>query len=129
METLVDKGLTLVMAPITHDGNGQLLNTNADTIAQEIARSMSARFHTVLVFSFEKPGVLLDAEDNSSLIPVINPAAYQELKTQGRIFAGMIPKLDNAFAALGAGVGKVVIGQAESLHALLRGETGTAIVP
>jgi acetylglutamate kinase len=129
LETLLRQGLAVIVAPITHDGNGQLLNTNADTIAQEIARAMSARYHTVLVYSFEKPGVLLDAEDNSSLIAKINPSAYQELKSQGRIFAGMIPKLDNAFAALGAGVGKVVIGQAEALHALLRGETGTAIIP
>lgn len=128
-ETLLREGLALVVAPITHDGNGQLLNTNADTIAQEIARAMSGRYHTVLVYSFEKPGVLLDAEDNNSVIPKITPSAYQELKSQGRIFAGMIPKLDNAFAALNAGVGKVVIGQAEALHALLRGETGTAIVP
>lgn len=129
MESLLDQGLSVVLAPITHDGKGQLLNTNADTIAQEIARAMSTGYHTVLVYSFEKPGVLLDAEDNSSLIPRITHADYEELKSKGRIFAGMIPKLDNAFAALEAGVGTVVIGQAESMHALLRGETGTAIVP
>lgn len=129
VESLLNQGLVVVVAPITHDGKGQLLNTNADTIAQEIARAMSARYDTILVYSFEKPGVLLDAEDNSSVIPTITPSVYEDLKSKGKIFAGMIPKLDNAFSAVHAGVGKVVIGQAESLHALLLGETGTAIVP
>jgi acetylglutamate kinase len=123
---LLDK--TLVFSPITHDGKGQLLNTNADTIAQEIARELSAIFETSLVYSFEKSGVLMNAEDDNSVIPRINPSSYQELKEQQVIFAGMIPKLDNAFTALRNGVGKVIIGRAEELPQLLAGGSGTTIV-
>ena len=123
---LLDK--TLVFSPITHDGKGQLLNTNADTIAQEIARELSAIFETSLVYSFEKSGVLMNAEDDNSVIPRINPSSYQELKEQQVIFAGMIPKLDNAFTALRSGVGKVIIGRAEELPQLLAGGSGTTIV-
>jgi len=119
---------TLVFAPITHDGKGQLLNTNADTIAQEIARGLSSSFATSLVYSFEKSGVLLNAEDESSVIGRINPADYQELKQRQVIFAGMIPKLDNAFTALRSGVAKVIIGRAEELSQLLAGQSGTTIV-
>ena len=123
---LLDK--VLVFAPITHDGKGQLLNTNADTIAQELARGLSATFDISLVYSFEKSGVLLDAEDDATVIRRIGPAYYQELKDQKLIFAGMIPKLDNAFAALRSGVGKVIIGRAEELPQLLTGQAGTTIV-
>jgi acetylglutamate kinase len=123
---LLDK--TLVFSPITHDGKGQLLNTNADTIAQELARGLSATFTISLVYSFEKSGVLLDAEDDASVIARIDPAYYQELKDRKLIFAGMIPKLDNAFAAIRSGVGKVIIGRAEELPLLLAGKAGTTIV-
>jgi acetylglutamate kinase len=123
---MLDK--TLVFAPITHDGNGQLLNTNADTIAQEVARALCRTFDTCLVYSFEKSGVLLNAEDDDSVIGRIDPAYYQQLKDKQVIFAGMIPKLDNAFAALNSGVGKVIIGRAEQLPQLLTGESGTTIV-
>ncbi len=117
-----------VVAPVTHDGSGQLLNTNADTIAQETAKALSAEFDVTLVYSFEKPGVLLNADDDTSVIPVINPALYHQLKSEGKIFAGMIPKLDNAFAALNSGVKKVIIGKASSLQALLNGNEGTSII-
>lgn len=119
---------TLVFAPITHDGKGQLLNTNADTIAQEIARGLSATFEVSLIYSFEKSGVLLDAADDRSVITRLNPSYYQELKQNQVIFAGMIPKLDNAFAALRSGVVKVIIGRAEELPQLLTGQSGTTIV-
>jgi len=122
---LLDK--TLVFAPITHDGKGQLLNTNADTIAQELARGLSSGFEVSLVYSFEKSGVLLNAEDESSVISRIHPAYYEELKASGAIFAGMIPKLDNAFAALRSGVARVIIGKAEELPSLLTGVSGTTI--
>jgi acetylglutamate kinase len=122
---LLDKAL--VFAPITHDGKGQLLNTNADTIAQELARSLSSGFSISLVYSFEKSGVLLDAEDDNSVISRIGPAYYQELKDRKLVFSGMIPKLDNAFAALRSGVGKVIIGRAEELTQLLAGQAGTTI--
>ncbi|MES1160177.1 MAG: acetylglutamate kinase, partial [Bacteroidota bacterium] len=103
-------------------------NTNADTIAQEIARGLSGSFATSLVYSFEKSGVLLNAEDGSSVINRINSTYYQQLKQQQVIFAGMIPKLDNAFAALHSGVEKVIIGKAEELSQLLTGQSGTTIV-
>ena len=118
----------LVFAPITHDGKGQLLNTNADTIAQELARALSTGFDVSLVYSFEKSGVLLDADNDATVINRIDPAYYQELKDKQLIFAGMIPKLDNAFAALRSGVGKVIIGRAEELPQLLAGQAGTTIV-
>ncbi|HXO77057.1 MAG TPA: acetylglutamate kinase [Puia sp.] len=122
---LLDK--TLIFAPITHDGKGQLLNTNADTIAQELARGLSATFEVSLIYSFEKSGVLLNAEDEASVIGRINPSYYEELKASGAIFAGMIPKLDNAFAALRSGVSRVIIGRAEELPQLLDGSSGTTI--
>ncbi len=125
---LLEQGLNLVFAPITHDGKGQLLNTNADTIAQEIARGMSDRYSVSLVYSFEKSGVLLDAEDESTVIARIDPAYYAELREKQVIFAGMIPKLDNAFAALRSGVTKVIIGDAEKLRQLIEGQSGTTIV-
>ena len=118
----------IVFAPITHDGRGLLLNTNADTIAQELARGLGRSFDVSLVYSFEKSGVLRDAEDDSSVIRLIGPAEYQELKARQLIFAGMIPKLDNAFAALRNGVGRVIIGRAEELALLLAGTAGTTIV-
>ena len=128
LEQLLRQEKTLVFAPITHDGNGQLLNTNADTIAGEIARALSASFSVNLVYSFEKSGVLMDAEDDGSVIGRIDPAYYKELKDRQLIFAGMIPKLDNAFAALDNGVSKVIIGRAEELSQLLAGTSGTTIV-
>jgi acetylglutamate kinase len=124
---LLMQGLAVVMAPITHDGKGQLLNTNADTIAQEIAKGMSGSYAVQLVYSFEKAGVLRDVEDEQSVIRSINPSYYQELKESKKIFAGMIPKLDNAFAALQQGVKKVIIGKGEDLVNLLSGISGTII--
>ncbi len=124
---LLQNGQTVVIAPITHNGQGQLLNTNADTIAQETAKALSTHFAVQLIYTFEKPGVLLDANDDSTVIPSINPTDYQQLKADGKIFAGMIPKLDNAFAALQSGVQKVIIGQAENLSQLINGQSGTTL--
>lgn len=128
LQTLLEQDMAIVLAPITHNKEGQLLNTNADTIAQEVAKALSNTFSVQLIYSFEKPGVLLDATDDSSVISEINPASYKELKEKGAIFAGMIPKLDNAFAALYSGVDKVIIGKAEALHQLINGTSGTTIV-
>lgn len=128
LTSLLQQGKSLVFAPITHDGKGQLLNTNADTIAQELARGLSGAFGVSLIYSFEKSGVLLNAEDDRSVIRRINPSYYRELKERQVVFAGMIPKLDNAFAALRNGVRKVIIGRAEDLPQLLAGQTGTTIV-
>jgi acetylglutamate kinase len=127
ISSLLEKNITPVFAPITHDQQGQLLNTNADTIAQEVAKGMSNEFEVTLIYSFEKSGVLLDANDDNTVIPVINPSSYKKLKDGEKIFAGMIPKLDNAFAALNSGVKKVIIGKAEKLKELIAGTTGTSI--
>jgi acetylglutamate kinase len=124
---LLDAGIFPVVAPITHDGRNQLLNTNADTIAQEIAKALCSSYTVSLVFGFEKPGVLLNVEDDHSVIHVLNAQYYSELKNSNKIFAGMIPKLDNAFAAVGQGVHKVIIGKSEELDRLITGETGTTI--
>ncbi|MEO6613841.1 MAG: acetylglutamate kinase [Chitinophagaceae bacterium] len=127
ISSLLLRNITPVFAPITHDQQGQLLNTNADTIAQELAKGLSAEFDVTLIYSFEKSGVLLDANDDNSVIPSINPASYKELKAREKIFAGMIPKLDNAFTALNSGVSKVIIGRAEKLKELILGSSGTTI--
>jgi acetylglutamate kinase len=125
---LLERNITPVFAPITHDQQGQLLNTNADTIAQEIAKAMSVSFQTILVYSFEKAGVLLDVNDESTVIQKIDPGYYRRLRNDNTIYAGMIPKLDNAFAAIENGVSKVIIGNAGNLSALISGKAGTTIV-
>jgi acetylglutamate kinase len=124
---LIQQSLVPVVSPITHDGNGQLLNTNADTIAQSIATAMSAFYETVLIYSFEKKGVLLNINNPDSVIPLIDAAYYNTLKTNQQIFAGMIPKLDNAFTAIEQGVAKVIIGNADELAELIIGKAGTTI--
>jgi acetylglutamate kinase len=128
IHTLLQQGLTPVFCAVTHNGAGQLLNTNADTITQEIGKSLATRYHVELVYTFEKAGVLLDAEDETTVIPEINTITYKNLKANGTIFAGMIPKLDNAFAALDAGVRNVRIGNAQNIGALISGTSGTSIV-
>lgn len=125
---LLQQDITVVLSPITHNGEGSLLNTNADTIAQEAAKALSKLYNVTLIYSFEKSGVLLDVEDEGSVITQINPAYYEALKASDKIFAGMLPKLDNAFAALQSGVGKVIIGKAEVLDELMEGRSGTSIV-
>ena len=128
INSLLEKNMALVFAPITHDGLGQLLNTNADTISQELAKELSKDYEVTLIYSFEKAGVLLDANDDSSIINKINPVSYKKLKQKQVIFAGMIPKLDNAFTALNNGVSKVIIGKAENLQQLIEGTSGTTII-
>jgi acetylglutamate kinase len=127
-EQLLMGGLVPVVAPITHDGSGQLLNTNADTIAQEVAKALSKNYATELVYSFEKSGVLLDVNDETSLLSKLTSTSYQQLKAEGKIFAGMIPKIDNTFVALKGGVQKVIIGNAEELPGLIAGTKGTTII-
>lgn len=128
IKNILEQGIALIVAPITDDGKGQLLNTNADTIAQEIAKAMSSDYEVVLIYSFEKNGVLLDVNDNNSVIKLITPGYYAELKSKELIFAGMLPKLENAFAALQNGVKKVIIGNAEELFLLVKGTSGTTII-
>jgi len=128
LASLLRQNLSVVVASLTHDQQGQLLNTNADTIAQEIAKAISGEFDVSLIYSFEKPGVLLDTNDEATVIPTLSPSLYQQLKAKQKIFAGMIPKLDNAFTALNSGVKRVIIGKAEQLKELVNGQTGTNIV-
>lgn len=118
----LEQGLTPVVAPITHDQQGHLLNTNADTIASSLAVALSRHFAVQLVYCFEKAGVLLDVNDDASLIPHLTHPEYQRLKEQGVIAAGMIPKLDNAYAAIRSGVTSVRICHADDLKGFAAGE-------
>lgn len=127
IQLLLSQNITLVAAPITHNAQGDLLNTNADTIAQELATALAKLYQVTLIYSFEKSGVLLDVNNENSVILQMGPVYYTELKQQQLIFAGMIPKLDNAFAALAKGVSKVIIGKAEELPGLIAGSAGTTI--
>lgn len=102
-------GLVPVCAPITHNGEGDLLNTNADTIASSLAIALAPFFNVNLIYCFEKNGVLMDPQDENSVIPKIDEGLFNEYKASGVISAGMIPKLDNAFKAIGSGVKQVTI--------------------
>jgi len=128
LKSLLDQNISVVLAPITVDTKGQLLNTNADTIAQETAKALSSLYNVELIYSFEKSGVLLDVNNEASVIATIDPSSFKKLKEEKKIFEGMIPKLDNAFAALQSGVKRVIIGKAEELNQLISGSSGTSIV-
>ena len=122
---LIENGYCPVIAPITHDGEGHLLNTNADTMAGETAKALAQRYEVELVYCFEKAGVLSDGNDDSSVIREINSCKYKELKDSGVVSGGMIPKLDNAFACISAGVSRVVITRADLIA---DADAGTKIV-
>jgi len=115
LSQLIESGITPVMAPLTHDGAGSMLNTNADTIASETAKSLADRYSVELVFCFEKPGVLSNPDDDTSVIARITRADFARLKSDGTISGGMLPKLENAFAAIDAGVERVIITSADAL--------------
>ena len=115
LSNLIRMNVIPVMAPLTHDGNGQMLNTNADTIAGETAKALADSFDVTLIYCFEKKGVLRDAEDENSVIPVMTQDDFTRYVQQGVIQGGMIPKLENAFSAIKAGVKQVIITSAESL--------------
>lgn len=120
---LIARGVVPVMAPLTHDGAGNLLNTNADTIASETARALAARFDVTLVYCFEKKGVLRDPDDEDSVIPSLNRRSFEALTADGTIAGGMIPKIENALAAIEAGVKRVIITRADAID----GHSGTLI--
>ena len=124
---LLSTNTKLVVAPITHDGKGQLLNTNADTIAQSLATALASTFKVHLIYGFEKEGVLKDINDPSSVITKMDKPIYGTLKDQKLIYEGMIPKIDNAFEALDKGVASVIIGKAEKMNELMNGTAGTTI--
>ncbi len=112
---LLDMGATPVFCAITHDRQGQLLNTNADTIAAILATSLAEEYAVQLLYCFEKKGVLLDPADDDSVIAEMDIISYRAYKKQGIISGGMLPKLDNAFAAIEQGVKSVTIGNMEAL--------------
>ena len=112
---LIRKGVVPVMAPLTHDGQGHILNTNADTIAGETAKALAAIFDVTLVFCFEKKGVLSDENNNESVIPCIDRETFKRYVASGVIQGGMIPKLENAFQAIDAGVHEVIITKASEI--------------
>lgn len=109
LKSLIEQGTTPVMAPLTHDGNGNILNTNADTIASETAKCLAAFYDVTLVYAFEKNGVLANPDDEASVIRHIDKENFERYKADGTIAGGMLPKLENAFAAIDAGVKRVAI--------------------
>ena len=123
LSKLIEEGITPVMAPLTHDGQGNILNTNADTIASETAKALAPYYDVTLIFSFEKKGVLNNPDDDESVIPVITREDFARLKADGTIAGGMLPKLENAFNAIDAGVKAVNI----TLATAIDGRHGTII--
>lgn len=121
LSDLIRLGVVPVVAPLTHDGMGHLLNTNADTMAGETAKGLADYFDVHLVFCFEKAGVLRDENDDDSVVGEITRESYAELRESGIVSGGMIPKLDNAFDALDKGVAEVIITKASSLDDLSQG--------
>ena len=108
---LLREGITPVIAPLTHDDKGHLLNTNADTMAQTVACALAPFFTVTLHFAFEKRGVMRDPDDPASFIPHITEADYHRLRAEGIVSGGMLPKLENAFQAIRQGVHQVKIGE------------------
>ena len=123
MAQLITAGLTPVVAPLTHDGQGNMLNTNADTMASETAKAVAGLYDVTLIFAFEKPGVMKNPDDDSSVIPVITRSDFERYKADGTISGGMLPKIENALAAVEAGVGRVII----TLATAIDGQHGTVI--
>ncbi len=123
LSKLIQEGIVPVMAPLTHDGEGNILNTNADTIASETAKSLAPYYDVTLIFSFEKKGVLRNPDDNDSVIPVITRADFIKYKEDGIITGGMLPKIENALSAIDAGVKQVII----TLATAIDGQSGTVI--
>lgn len=125
---LLESGLVPVLCAITHDGKTQLLNTNADTIASAIAVAMSSLYKTRLIYCFEKKGVLKDVNDDATVVREIRSSEFENLKVDGTVVGGMIPKLHNAFEAINKGVSAVYIGKADELGELEGGTFGTKML-
>lgn len=115
LELFLEKGLVPVFASLTHDEQGQMLNTNADTIASSLAVALSVIYNVRLIYCFEKKGILENINDEASVIKLINKTTYQKLLSGQKLFAGILPKIDNAFAAIDAGVDEVLIGDAKDI--------------
>ena len=123
LSRLIEAGIVPVMAPLTHDGLGHILNTNADTIASETAKALAPYYDVTLIFCFEKKGVLRDPDDDDSVIPAITRTDFIKYKEDGIISGGMLPKIENALNAIDAGVSRVII----TLATALDGNSGTII--
>lgn len=123
LASLINSGVTPVVAPLTHDGNGNILNTNADTMAGTVAKALAKHFDVTLIFSFEKKGVLANPDDDDSVIPTINRQSYEKYVKDGVISGGMMPKVENALEAVEAGVKRVII----TLATKIDGKHGTVI--
>lgn len=127
LDHLLNDGIVPVMSPLSHDGAGNMLNINADTVATTLSKAMARNYKVSLLYCFELNGVLSDFEDKNSVIENITYSNYQELKQKGIISKGMIPKLDNSFDAIQNGVSKVVICHSDNMLAVSRG-TGTGTI-
>ena len=123
LSRLIEAGITPVMAPLTHDGQGHILNTNADTIASETAKALAPFYDVTLIYSFEKKGVLSNPDDDNSVIATINRADFERYKADGTISGGMLPKIENALSAIDSGVSRVII----TLATAIDGHSGTII--
>ncbi len=124
LASLIETGVTPVVAPLTHDGQGNILNTNADTMAAETAKALAEHYDVTLIYSFEKPGVLSDPDDDSSIIPTITRESFAALTADGTVSGGMLPKIENALQAIEAGVNRVIITKADAID----GRHGTVIM-
>jgi acetylglutamate kinase len=118
LSNLIEQGITPIVAPLTHDGKGNMLNTNADTMAAETAKALAKLYDVTLVYCFELPGVMRDPEDADSLIATITGESYRLLLADGTISGGMIPKMENAFNAIENGVAKVIITKADAIDGI-----------
>jgi len=123
LSKLIAAGVTPIIAPLTHDGQGHILNTNADTMASETAKALAGLYDVTLIYAFEKAGVLRDADDDTSVIPAITRADFERYRADGTISGGMLPKIENALAAIDAGVSRVII----TLATAIDGYHGTII--
>ncbi|WP_353120894.1 acetylglutamate kinase [Dysgonomonas capnocytophagoides] len=121
--SLISQGIVPILAPLTHDKQGNILNTNADTIAGETAKALASHFEVTLIFCFEKKGVLMNEEDDNSVIARLDRKRFEDLVKEGVIKGGMIPKLENSFKSLSAGVKRVIITNASEIM----GDSGTVI--
>ena len=124
LSRLIEAGIVPVMAPLTHNGEGCLLNTNADTIASETAKALADFYDVTLIFSFEKKGVLRNPDDDESVIPTITRSDFERYRSDGTISGGMLPKIENALSAVDAGVSRVII----TLATAIDGQHGTIIL-
>lgn len=115
LNLLLEGGFVPVFAPLTHDGCGHILNTNADTVASSLAVALSTYYEVRLIYCFEKKGILENVDDDNTVINLINKLIYQQLLSEQKLFAGILPKIDNAFAAIDAGVKEVLVGDGKDL--------------